>query len=59
MDFYIKLNGRIHQIMFFCDKKEETMVHLFCECEKVSSIWIALLDLLLQNYDPNFTFYQF
>ena len=30
------------------------MVHLFCECEKVSSIWKALLDLLLQNYDPHF-----
>ena len=35
------------------------MVHLFCECEKVSSIWKALLDLLLQNYDRNFILTNF
>ena len=62
----IALNGFLHKIKrndspncAFCDRQEETMVHLFCECEKVSSIWKALLDLLLQKYDQNFIFTNF
>ena len=29
------------------------MVHLFCDCEKVSPIWECLLDLLIKKYDQN------
>ena len=62
----IALNGFLHKIKrkdspncVFCKKTEETMVHLFCDCERVSSIWKALLDLLIQNFDPNFKFTNF
>ena len=51
--FNIALNGFLHKMKWkdlpncvvLCNKQEKTMVHLFCECERGSSIWKALLDL--------------
>lgn len=51
--FLCKINRRDSPNCIFCDKFDETMVHLFCDCEKVSPIWECLLDLLIKKYDQN------
>ena len=58
-DFLYKIKRKDSPNCVFCSKQEETMVHLFCDCEKVSSIWKTLFDLLIQKYDPNFTLTNF
>ena len=35
-----------------CGKEEETMVHLFCECEKVVPLWQTLLNIISQKCNP-------
>ena len=50
MIFFLRLKGKIHLIVpYACDKNEETMVHLFCECHKVTPIWHDLLTIISQN----------
>ena len=62
----IALNGFLHKIKrkdspncTFCNKVEETMVHLFCECEKITPIWNSLLDSIHQKHDTNFNLTNF
>ena len=57
----IALNGFLHKIKrrdspncSLCNKEVETMVHLFCDCEIVSSIWLDLFDVIslkCENFD--------
>ena len=62
----IALNGFLHKIKrkdspncTFCNKVEETMVHLFCECEKITPIWNSLLNSIHQKHDQNFNLTNF
>ena len=48
-DFLCKIKRKDSPNCSLCDKKEETMVHLFCECEKVTPIWHDLLAIISQN----------
>ena len=48
-DFLHKIKRRDSPNCSLCNKKEETMVHLFCDCEKVSPIWLDLLDTISQK----------
>lgn len=57
--FLCKIKRKDSPNCVFCDKYDETIVHLFCECEKVTPLWEALLDLLQQKHDPNFNLTKF
>ena len=49
--FLFKIKRKDSPNCTLCDKKEETMVHLFCDCEKVAPIWHDLLALISQKCD--------
>ena len=48
-DFLFKIKRKESPNCSLCDKKEESMVHLFCECDKVTPIWQDLLVIISQN----------
>ena len=48
-DFLFKIKRKESHNCTLCDKKEETMVHLFCDCEKVAPIWHDLLVTISQK----------
>ena len=48
-DFLYKIKSKDSPNCVFCDKSEETIVHLFCECERVIPIWQSLLLKISQN----------
>ena len=58
-DFLHKIKRKDSPNCTFCDKHEETVVHLFCDCEKVMPIWEFLLQILQQKYDANYIFTHF
>ena len=49
--FLFKIKMKDSPNCTLCDKKEETMVHLFCDCEKVAPIWHDLFALISQKCD--------
>lgn len=56
----IALNVFLHKIKrkespncSFCDKKEETIIHLFIECEKVAPLWQDLLSIISQKSEED------
>ena len=51
--FLYKIKRKDSPNCIFCNKEEETMVHIFCECEKIAPIWHDLLSLIHQKYDSN------
>ena len=48
-DFLFKINRKESPNCVFCEKKEETIVHLFCECEKVTPLWKYVTDSLARK----------
>ena len=48
-DFLFKIKRKDSPNCSLCDKNEETMVHLFCECDKVTPNWHDLLTIISQN----------
>ena len=48
-DFLFKIKRKESPNCTLCNKKEETMVHLFCDCEKVAPIWHDLLITISQK----------
>ena len=42
-------------LCFFCKKYDESFVHLFCECEKVQSLWDSLTALIENKTGDHFT----
>ena len=58
-EFLYKIKRKDSPNCSFCDKVEETSIHLFCECEKVTPIWEFLQGILVQKYDSNFNFTHF
>ena len=58
-DFLFKIKRKESPKCTLCEKKEETLVHLFCECEKVTPIWHDLLTIISQNLDSNITVTNF
>ena len=71
--FYFKLfhkaictNQFLHRIgrtdspnCYFCNNSPETILHLFCECEKVSPLWDELCSLINNVSGESFTFSNF
>ena len=71
--FYFKLfhkaictNQFLHKIgradspnCYFCNKFPETILHVFCECEKVSPLWDDLCFLINSISDESFIFSNF
>ena len=67
--FYFKLfhkaictNQFLHRIStncYFCNNLPETILHLFCECEKVSPLWDELCFLINNISEESFTFSNF
>ena len=57
--FLYKIKRKDSPNCSFCDKVEETTVHLFCECEKVTPLWQELLTLIHLKLDPNFSLTNF
>ena len=56
----IALNVFLHKIKrkespncSFCDKKDETIIHLFIECEKVAPLWQDLLSIISQKSEED------
>ena len=47
--FLYKINRRDSPKCSLCDTGDETMIHLFCECDKVISIWQGVLDVISQK----------
>ena len=47
--FLYKINRRDSPKCSLCDTGDETMIHLFCECDKVTSIWQGVLDVISQK----------
>ena len=48
-DFIFKIKRRESPNCSLCDKNEETLIHLFCECEKVTKIWHDLRTIISQS----------
>ena len=44
---------------YFCNNLPETILHLFCECEKVSPLWDELCFLINNISGESFTFSNF
>lgn len=52
-DFLYKIKSKDSPNCSLCEKKEETLVHLFCECEKVTPIWDNLVTVICQKLNSN------
>ena len=37
----------------FCHNAPETIIHIFCDCEKVQPIWDGLISLINDKLDPD------
>ena len=48
-DFLYKIKRKNSPNCSLCNKEEETMVHIFCDCEKVIPVWQDLLDIIGQK----------
>ena len=49
--FLFKIKRKDSPNCSLCGKEEETMVHLFCDCEKVAPLWQGLLSTISQKDD--------
>ncbi len=57
--FLHKIGRKDSPLCFFCDKVPETVVHVFCECEKVNPIWNELQDLINDKLQTDYNFDKF
>ena len=52
-DFLYKIKRKESPSCSFCDKEEESIIHLFCECERVVPLWQDLLSAVrVNNHNP-------
>ena len=58
-DFLFKIKRKDSPNCSLCEKKEETLVHLFCECEKVTPIWHNLITVISQKLNSNLSVTNF
>ena len=58
-NFLFKIKRKDSPNCAFCDEQEETMVHLFCDCDKVIHIWQDLLTLINQKCNLNINISNF
>ena len=57
--FLFKIGRKDSPLCSFCSKSPETMLHVFCECEKVRPIWDELLQLINDNLHADYTLDNF
>lgn len=43
----------------FCNTVDETLVHLFCECEKITPLWDSLVTLIQSKTGDSFDFSEY
>ena len=58
-DFLFKIKRKISPNCSFCDKEEETIIHLFCKCEKVNPIWQDLISKISKENSLNLNINDF
>ena len=56
--FLYKIKRKDSPNCVFCDNQEESITHLFCDCEKVTPIWTYLLNIIKKHIN-NFNLTNF
>ena len=54
--FLYKIGRKDSPLCFFCNESPETVVHVFCECDKIKPIWKDLLALINDKLHENYNF---
>ena len=57
--FLAKIGRRDSPFCYFCEKVDETLVHMFCECEKISPLWDNLVSFIQNKTGDTFDFSNF
>ena len=57
--FLHKIGRKDSPLCFFCKKCSETVVHVFCECDKVKPIWSELCSMLNNKLHAEYQFDNF
>ena len=57
--FLFQIGRKDSPLCSFCSKSPETMLHVFCKCEKVRPIWDELLQLINDNLHAEYTLDNF
>ena len=52
-DILFKIKRRDSPYCSFCKKVEETIIHVFIQCDKVKPIWNEVIRIINQNEDTN------
>ena len=51
--FLCKIGRKDFPMCAFCHNAPETIIHIFCDCEKVQPIWNGLISLNNDKFDPD------
>ena len=51
--FLCKIVRKDTPMCAFCHNAPETIIHIFCDCEKVQPIWDGLISLIRDKFDPD------
>ena len=54
--FLHKIGRADSPLCFFCKTYDESFVHLFCDCDKVKSLWDSLTAYIEDKTGDHFTF---
>jgi hypothetical protein len=57
--FLNKIGRTDSPFCYFCNKSDETLVHLFCECDKIISLWDNLSSFIETKTGESFRFSNF
>ena len=59
ISFLHKIGRKDSPLCFFCKKCSETVVHVFCECDKFKPIWSELCSMLNNKLHAEYQFDNF
>ena len=57
--FLFKIGRKDSPLCIFCSNSPETVLHVFCECEKVRPLWDELLQLINDKLNADYLFDNF
>ena len=58
-NFLFKIKRKDSPKCSFCGEKDETFIHLFCECDKVNPVWNDLIIAISQQLNSNISITNF
>ena len=58
-DFLFKIGRKDSPLCSMCHKDPETIIHVFCECDIVKPIWVALQNLINAKLHSDYDFNHF